>query len=191
MEFNWLVVLGIIWMLMNLIGGGRKKTPPPKVPRRQPAPTPLSSRPDATQQEGSRLERMLRELERALEESTQIEQVERPTALSLPSAEEVEERQSLETDPQIVSLEGEVRRESRPRIDLDDEAEQIEARRIAAAASRDRESSKKDHAAFDQRIRQEPADHTATQGYTAKQLRDAVVWREILGPPVSLRDREK
>ena len=41
---------------------------------------------------------------------------------------------------------------------------------------------------------QEPnpaADKTATRGYTARQLRDAVVWREILGPPVSLRGEEE
>ena len=38
-----------------------------------------------------------------------------------------------------------------------------------------------------QQIRKEPADQTAPRGYTAKELRDAVVWREILGPPVSER----
>ena len=32
-----------------------------------------------------------------------------------------------------------------------------------------------------------PADKTATRGYTLQQLRKAVVWREILGPPVSMR----
>ncbi|MBA3344021.1 MAG: hypothetical protein H0T44_01770, partial [Gemmatimonadales bacterium] len=40
---------------------------------------------------------------------------------------------------------------------------------------------------FDSRIRQEPADHTAVRRYSAQQMRDAFVWREILGPPVSER----
>jgi hypothetical protein len=37
-------------------------------------------------------------------------------------------------------------------------------------------------------VRQEVADHTAVQRkYTPEQLRNAVVWREILGPPVAVR----
>ncbi len=58
---------------------------------------------------------------------------------------------------------------------------------MAAAEAQGKPLTKADHRAFDERIRQEPADKTATKGYTARQLRDAVVWREILGPPVSLR----
>jgi hypothetical protein len=65
------------------------------------------------------------------------------------------------------------------------------ARRIAAAEAQGKPLTKADHRAFDARIRQEPADKTATRGYTARQLRDAVVWREILGPPVSLREEEE
>jgi hypothetical protein len=72
-------------------------------------------------------------------------------------------------------------------VDRDDEAEGIEARRIQAAAARDVARSPADHTKFDERIRKEPAEHTAARGYTAKQLRDAMVWREILSPPVSLR----
>jgi hypothetical protein len=65
--------------------------------------------------------------------------------------------------------------------------EQIAARRITAAAARDTARSPVDHVAFDERIRQQPAEHTAVRTYTAQQLRDAMVWREILGRPVSLR----
>jgi hypothetical protein len=43
----------------------------------------------------------------------------------------------------------------------------------------------------DAQIRTEPADHTAARTYTPQQLRDAVVWREILGPPVGLRGGEE
>jgi hypothetical protein len=188
MDFNWILVLGVIWFLANLLSGARRKSrTPPQVPERNPSPPALPRVTDATQREGSRLELMLRQFERALEE---VEQAGRPAGMSLPQEEEVEDRRSLETEPEITSLEGEVRREVRQRVDQDDEAEQIEVRRIKAAAARDAARSKSDHAEFDQRIRQEPADHTATRAYTTQQLRDAVVWREVLGPPVSMREEE-
>ncbi len=181
MDLNWFVVLAVLWALLNLLGKVKKE--PEERPRRVPQ-QPHGS--DATQAEGSRLEVILREFERALEGA---EPVSRPTtiSLSLPGQEEIEDRESLEVEPEVVSLETEVRREERRAFDQDAGAEQLVARRISAAAARDTAISKSDHIEFDKRIRQEPADKTATTGYTAQQLRDAVVWREILGPPVSLR----
>jgi hypothetical protein len=73
-------------------------------------------------------------------------------------------------------------------VDADDEAEAIAAKRIAAAEANARPLGAADHLAFDARIRQEPADATGTQGYSMRRMREAIVWREILGPPVSLRD---
>jgi hypothetical protein len=103
----------------------------------------------------------------------------------------VEERESLEVSPDVRTLEVDPRRQARAEVDLDDEAERVVARRIAAAEAQRQPLTKAEHQAFDARIRQEPADKTATRGYTARQLRDAVVWREILGPPVSLRGEEE
>jgi hypothetical protein len=196
MDFTGLLVLAALWFLVNLMTHAKKK--PPGQPRQ--TPQPRSSRPlrlqipdrpeglDPTQSEGSRLELVLREFERALEQAGAVE---RPARLPPPPPEEeVEERESLEVDPEVVSLETTLPRELRRQVDHDEAAEQIETRRISAAAARDKASSKADHAVFDERIRQEPADKTAT-GYTARQLRDAVVWREILGPPVSLREDER
>jgi hypothetical protein len=190
MEFNGLLVLAVLWFLLNLITkvGRRAQTPPeseqPQPPTRQP---PLSYSGDATQQEGRRLELVLRDFQRALEGAASG-----PGEVRLPQVEEeeAEERHSLEVEPEVRSLEEDIRREPRRRIDQDDEAEQIELRRIQAAAARDATRTRADRAAFDQPIRQEPAEHTGTRGYTAQQLRDAVIWREILGPPVSLRDGE-
>jgi hypothetical protein len=144
---------------------------------------------DATQREGSRLEDLLRELGRTLEQGSGP--VGRAPDRRLPPAEEVEERESLEVNPEVRSLEIDPRRQARAEVDQDDEAERIVARRIAAAEAQGKPLTKADHRAFDARIRQEPADKTATRGYTARQLRDAVVWREILGPPVSLREEEE
>jgi len=73
-------------------------------------------------------------------------------------------------------------------VNLDEEAETVIARRLAGAEARSKALSEADHLAFEERIRQQPADHTATRRYTSRQLRDAVVWREILGPPVSFRE---
>jgi hypothetical protein len=190
MEFNGLLVLAVLWFLLNLITKAGRKSQTPRDPTLpEPVrPRPLPTSPDATQQEGSRLEQMLRQLERSLEE---VAQTDHPMRIPLPPAEEVEDRESLEVEPEVRSLEGEVHREARRLVDQDDEAADIETRRIQAAASRDAALTKVDHAAFDQRIRQEPADHTASRTYTTQQLRDAMVWREILGPPVSLRDSER
>jgi hypothetical protein len=101
--------------------------------------------------------------------------------------EDVEERDSLEEPERVVNLETEVSRRQRPEYDQDTEAEAIVQRRIEAARTRDRPLNKADHRAFDARIRPEDVDHTAVRRYTPAQLRDAVVWREILGPPVSER----
>ena len=187
MDFNALFVLAAIWFLFNLISGARRKPrspAPPKQPWPRSPERPGRVAVDPTQQEGSRLERMLRELQQSLEEAAQARQ---PEPVPWPSAEEVEERTSLEEVPEIRSLEEEVHRAPRKLVDRDDEAASFETRRIAAAAARDHTRTRADHAAFDQRIRQEPAEHTATPGFTPEQLRNAVIWREILGPPVSER----
>ncbi len=190
MEFNGFVLLAVLWFLINLLTSGRKKpAPPSRIPQpRPPEPRTVRIELDPTQQEGSRLEQMLRNLQRNLEEAAEPGY---SPGLPPPRREEVEEVTSLEVEPEVVSLEHEVRREARVRVDRDDEAGEFEARRIQAAAARDHARTKADHTAFDQRIRQETADHTATRTYTAQQLRDAMVWREILGPPVALRKAEE
>ena len=198
MDFGGLLVLGAVWLLFNLLGrarGGARPRPrtAQNLPQPRPSP-PVGSNPpsgDPSQQEGSRLERMLRELERSLEEvAAQNEPARRLPVPPLPDDEDVEERESLEEPERVVSLETEVHRPARVRYDQDSGAEELVRRRIAAAEARSGAITRADHKRFDARIRQEPADHTAVRrGYTPAQLRDAVVWREILGPPVSERDR--
>jgi hypothetical protein len=156
-----------------------------QLPGARALPVPPVGGPDATQREGSQLEALLRELGRTLEQGSGP--VGRPPDRRLPPAEDVEERGSLEVAPEVQSLERDPKRQARVEVDQDDEAERIVARRMAAAEAQGKPLTKADHRAFDERIRQEAADKTATKGYTARQLREAVVWREILGPPVSLR----
>lgn len=186
MDPGALVLLGLGWLVVNAI---RKSAgTPPATGRVPPRPPPPASGPDATQLEGQRLDELLRNLGRTLERAGPAG---RPPDHRLPPAREVENRQSLETTPQVRSLETEPRRPQRTPVDQDDDAEQLVARRIAAAEARATPLTAADHRRFEERIRQEPADKTATRALTAAQLRHAVVWREILGPPVSLRQEEE
>ena len=203
------LVLGFAWLVINAIRKAGSKPPGTGTPPRRPPGTATGSgttparqgarqlpgaRPrtlppvtgaEATQREGSQLEALLRELGRTLEQGSGP--VGRAPDRRLPPAEEVEEHESLEVAPEVQSLERDPKRQARVEVAQDDEAERIGARRMAAAEAQGRPLTKADHRAFDERIRQEVADKTATKGYTARQLRDAVVWREILGPPVSMR----
>jgi hypothetical protein len=196
-DFGGLVALGVVWLLFSLLGRKRGESQPrprpgPQVPQPRPGfPTAGNqSLRDATQREGSRLERLLRELERNLEQAAggQERTPARLPVPPLPDDEDVEERGSLEVPERVVSLEAQVKRPQRAEYDQDSGAEDLVRRRIAAAEARSGPLRKTDHKAFDARIRQEPADHTAVRRYTPAQLRDAIVWREILGPPVSERD---
>jgi hypothetical protein len=180
------LVLGFAWLVINAIRKAGSKPPGTGTPpRARSRPLPPVTGADATQREGGQLEALLRELGRTLEQGSGP--VGRAPDRRLPPAEEVEERESLEVNPEVRSLEIDPSRQARAEVDQDDEAERIVARRTAAAEAQGKPLTKADHRAFDERIRQEAADKTATKGYTARQLRDAVVWREILGPPVSLR----
>jgi hypothetical protein len=173
--------LGVLWVLFNIFARKGKQSdqkdrstgPRPQV--RRPVTLPPSTASDPTQREGVRLQDLLRELGRTLDEAAG------PTAK--PSA-----RKTLESTPEARSLEEDVQRPERAVVDADDEAEAIAARRIAAAEANARPLGAADHLAFDARIRQEPADATSTKGYSMRRMREAMVWREILGPPVSLRD---
>jgi hypothetical protein len=183
-EINGFLVIGALWFVLTLITRGMGKTSRPRQPGSSsyPPPKPLPSRPDPTQQEGFRLQMVLGDLRRALEEAAQA-----GSPSGGPVARDRQRSDSLEFEPEARSLEGEGEQEV---VDRDDEAAGIEAQRIQAAAVRNagRKSGVKQPAAP---VPQEPADHTSTPGYSARQLRDAVVWREILGPPLALRNETK
>jgi hypothetical protein len=184
MEFGGLFVAGLVWLVFKLIADavrGANASDEAELPQ-EPVSPPIPVIRDPTQHEGIRLMLALQEFQHDVKEARRSLRPPRS------SREESAERGSLEAEPEVSSLEGEVRREARVEVDQDELAEQIIARRRSAAAARDTVRSTGDHAEFDQRIRQQPADKTAVHGYTTKQLRDAIVWQEILGPPVSLRN---
>ena len=202
MDFGGLLLLAVLWAVFNALtsrkrGEGAGRTRPALPDARPPAAG------DATQREGSRLEALLREVERAMDQAegttrprpappptgvAERGRLGRPADAPLGSAEEVEERDSLEVEPQVVSLEGEVARPARAQVSQDETAGAVVARRLAQAAARSGPLTRADHRAFDQRIRAEPPDATAVRRPTAEELQRAIVWREVLGPPVSLRE---
>src|SRR5215207_2567962 len=124
-----------MWLVLNAIrkAAGKSDTQPPSPPPRRPAgpsqrrgALPPVTGADATQREGSQLEALLRELGRTLDQASAP--AGRAPDRRLPSAEEVEERESLEVTPEVRSLETDPRRPARVEVDQDDEAERIVAR---------------------------------------------------------------
>ena len=73
--------------------------------------------------------------------------------------------------------------------DQDDGAEALVQRRIDAAAARNGEWEMGDHTRFDANIRAEVPKIATVRKRTP--LQQAMIWREVLSPPVSLRDREE
>jgi hypothetical protein len=140
---------------------------------------------------------MLRQLERAGRSAEEPIPAPAPTApRRLPTAPprrqvEPPARDEAEFVEDARSLEVDVHRAAREEISLDTASEAAIRRRREAAARRDLPRSGADHAAFDARIRAE-ADKTAAAPAAAPlataRLQHALIWNEILGRPVSLRD---
>ena len=180
-------------------GADRAPTPEPR-PRLQPRPAPQRAprphqpasprSPGNTQAEATRLEELLRVLGEAAGVPTTEGTIGRPARVPLPAAEEVEELESLEVEEQILNLETVVRRPARREVDHDDEAEALIQARIRSAQARDRTLNRADHQAFDKKIRKVEPDNTRVAKAPRPSMRQAMVWREILGPPLGLRDRE-
>lgn len=112
----------------------------------------------------------------------------RRSRVALPSAEEVEDSESLEGPAQITNLEEEAP-VAAPRP-----ASRIVRTGSAAARITQRVSVRPAPAVettppvIDPRLRPAAADHTGVRTPGVQQLREAFIWREILGPPAALRE---
>lgn len=180
MEFGFVIVVAIAWMILNAVREAMKQIPGGKPPAGSRRPPLEDSGNFADASPG------LRDLLEALEKArapaargpVKAQPPRRPPPVE--EAEFVEDTTSLETAP---------RRIAREEIDLDSASEEAIRKRREAVAFRDRPRTPADHAAFDARVRQEPADATRVASAAATpSLRQALIWREILGPPPSLRD---
>ncbi|MEZ4587795.1 MAG: hypothetical protein R2909_15515 [Gemmatimonadales bacterium] len=140
---------------------------------------------------------LLDEFRRAMEEAERRSKGEDVVVLEPPTPVEedydedldaIEERESLEVVPEVRSLEAPVRVVERPVVDLDDEAEAAIRERLEWAERTARGRRPGDHAAFDERIRRKKPKVEEEPEAVRPDLRQAIIWREVLGPPVSLRD---
>ena len=131
-----------------------------------------------------------RELERVM--GVHVEEEHGPkgrrASVRLESAEEVEDVESLEEEPVVTSLETSGERAPRVEVDQDSLIEEITRRRIAVAEAHSRPITRADHQRFDEKIRAAavPAEKPAVAG-PRQGLRQAFIWSEVLGKPVSER----
>ncbi len=209
-DFPWILVGAFLLWVFNLLGGRKRKLERPQRPR-EPRPQPPLERPpdqgrsglDPTQSEGGQLEELLRALEQRVDPTAGTPPsrppnvprprapapraprgpLGRPASVPLPTAEELEERESLESEPVIESLEREVRRPERVNPDRLAQAEAKERTRLLETEARDREPHRSRHASFDKRIRVPPVAEPETRRFTTAQMRQAFIWGEILGRP--------
>jgi hypothetical protein len=204
-DFPWVLAGALLLWIFNAIGGRKRtKVERPRFPPGPQAPPPVERRPqamgrplDPTQSEGGQLEQLLRALERQLAPApapapprTQPRPERGPLGRTprapMETAEELEERESLEIDPVVESLEREVRRPERVAPDRLGLAEAKERSRIAESEARDREPHKARHAGFDKRIRTTPmVERPMSRRLTTAEIRQAFIWGEILGRPKS------
>ena len=200
MEGLW--VIAIIWAVMSIVGKAVRQTkgdtgtaPAPSGRKRvghRPARRPRPATVDQPAGAPAPEDEWRREIERLLGVRTGAEYgpVGRRSREGLPEAEDAEDRGSLETEPEAVSLETLDERQPEPEADFDDQAQAVLDRRLAAAEARTSGRTMQDHRRFDQAIRQ-PLPAAPSHVPKRPSLRQALVWREILGPPVSLRGAGK
>jgi hypothetical protein len=184
-DFGGLFFLALVWVLFKLVS--KSRDPSAAARPSSGSRSGLGPLNDPPREEGRALRMLLQELERATQGTTG--RAARPPVRGLPSTSLAKDGRSLEPTDRVESLEGVPLRGERVDVDQDEEAEQVIARRSAAAAARWAPRGTADHRQSDQRARQDPADHPASRSLTPQQLRDAMIWREILGPPVAERDR--
>jgi len=193
------VVLLVVVFALNAISQAIRKNRGQGRPRRPARPRgQVASRTGdmAGRKQPQSIKDLLDEFRRAMEEAERRSQGDDVVVLEPPTPVEdeyeedldaIEERETLEIVPVAKSLEVPARPAERRVVDLDDEAEVAIRERLKWAEEHARGRRPGEHAAFDARIRQEapaPEHHEAAR----PNLRQAIIWREVLGPPVSLRD---
>lgn len=207
MEISPLLVLLLVWWVFGLLTSGKRgqqrkqqRRLPPRQRPQVPAPgdAPARAGGDGTQREGGRLEQILREFERAMEEAQQQRQPE-PEAeggwdATEEGDEEAEEARSLEQfEPRTRSMEEDFHRPEREVVVAGGDPESLQQSRVAWAEDRNRALTLKDHRRFDERIRApqvEEVDPAPAVSGRLRRLRQGIIWREVLGPPVGLHGRE-
>ena len=173
-----IAVLVVIWIIGAVLDKKRKEGRRRRAARSS-APAPLevesvssSEGVDASQLEGSMLERMLRQLDPQFADQALGKK------RSLPNVEL--ERQS----PPATATPATMVRGERPQADdRRSSTEALIARRLRAAEARTTGRSDSDHVVFHDSIRKEKKVEPTKESFPVSNMRRAIVWREILGPP--------
>jgi hypothetical protein len=193
MEFTWLLPAVIIYMVVRSIAKGAKVAS--EEARRRAGDGSADGAVAAGTSVGAG--DLMRELQKVLEESRRMAESGSPTA-SRPAPRPTARRKPVTVSPAprqvAVRVKGEEARSleviSEEGTSLDAEAEVIIARRRAEVRRRNRELAGEHHAQFDKRIRAEPVRSTPVPApglHPAGGLRQAIIWKEVLGKPVGLR----
>ncbi len=190
-QFVILVGAGAAFLFGKKQEADRKAKTPPQPPGQRVA-KPTAKRKGALDE---LFETIQAELERAsggTQPSPRTGPLGRSAERGLESAEEVEARDTPEAEPRVVSMEGTPDRPDRILVDYDSRAEGIARQRVTEAQARNRGLTVADHDAFDKRIRGTGLPAPATAGavrpaFPRAALRQAIIWQEILAPPVSER----
>jgi type IV secretory pathway VirB10-like protein len=163
--FGWLIVAYVGWAILSAL----RKSPAGKAASRAP------QRPPPSQEEAHR--RLLDTLG-----VTQGERI-------------IVERPSAPADRTAVRLrrlptKGEDMSSPEVALDHDDDVERVVRARRREVEARNHALAGEDHEAFDARVRQEPSAQDARPGTrdVRGDLRKLIVWQEILGRPVGMRD---
>ncbi len=182
------IILLVVWLVLSALGSRKQRKSPPR-------PRPPRPGGEDAQPRESVFERFQREMERlqAEMEGRDAGPMGRRGDFELEGAEEVEVLDTWNTERDLRDFDRPVPDRTREVVDQDTGAERLVRRRIREAEVRNRPLTAADHARFDQRIRDAAAASTVpvvTRGPRRARtaLQRAIVWREILGPPVALRD---
>jgi hypothetical protein len=191
-EIEPAAVLAVLWVFLSIVGrmvkgGGQQPRP------RQPAKVP--QRVQQRVQQPTSFDELLEEMRRQVEEARQ--RGGHPDAVGSDTwsdpyedeSELIEDRSVWEEDPTVVSMEVEPIERARETIDHDSEAELIAQRRIQEALARNRAWRLQDHREFDNEIRDLPDQSSRKERVVRRKMpiREAMIWREILSPPVAMR----
>lgn len=181
------VVLVIVFFIVSRLV--QKVSETMKAPPRQRLPG------DAPQTMAELLLEMRQQLEKAQERQEARRLPPSPTTQPTGSAESVRiaraaprgvvKRLPTEVVERGGSIEVAPRDETVIEIDRDDDVEALVQRRIDVAQARNRGWQASDHASFDEKIRQAAPVAAANKPRSA--LQRAMIWREVLNPPVGLR----
>lgn len=205
-SFEGLIALAVFYWIISMVSKAGKKgtgVAPPVPPRDAGTTT-------ATQEEGFSLEAVLREIERVKRDAETRsappvpKQVPPPKQSAWAKAKAArkaapplrsdrlkdvqDERGPLgrQSSVRLPSAESDEASRFPEAVDLDQEAEEVVQRRLREVEARNRPLTDEDHQRFDTEIRRAGQEQAGRSRFTAQQLRDAFVWREILGPPKAL-----